>query len=284
MKNFFYAIFCALCISGCSPKSAVSPTDYTKEYASALQRAVPELRIAIKADMEIAVTTKDGHETTTFLDNSYKEYLSSPGNKAEVIQKYVSAFLEPRIQTEQVDRTRITPVIKDRAWLSEIKEGMKARGAREVPENVWEPLNDELVVVYVEDSPKNLRYLSPKDVPMLSLKVEELRPLAVKNLRALSLNIQIQGGNGIFMITAGGDYEASLILFDEFWDRSRIEVDGDYVIAVPSRDMLLITGSRNRTGIEKLRGLASKVIAEAPYRLTADLFVYRDGKFSKFKE
>jgi uncharacterized protein YtpQ (UPF0354 family) len=60
-------------------------------------------------------------------------------------------------------------------------------------------------------------------------------------------------------------------------------VDGDYVVAVPSRDMLLITGSRNKEGVQKISELAIKTVAEAPYHLTSDLFIRKDGKYMKYK-
>jgi hypothetical protein len=46
--------------------------------------------------------------------------------------------------------------------------------------------------------------------------------------------------------------------------------------------MLFITGSRNRTGLKALRELAAKSVAEESRRLTSTLFVYRNGRFSKF--
>ena len=54
------------------------------------------------------------------------------------------------------------------------------------------------------------------------------------------------------------------------------------MVAVPARDVLLVTGSRNRTGLKKVRELAAKYVAEGRYELTEMPFVYRDGRFSKF--
>jgi len=45
--------------------------------------------------------------------------------------------------------------------------------------------------------------------------------------------------------------------------------------------VLFVTGSRNRTGIARLRTMVAK-LATGPYALTPALFVYRDGKFVKF--
>lgn len=54
-------------------------------------------------------------------------------------------------------------------------------------------------------------------------------------------------------------------------------------LAVPTRDLLLVTGSKNAAGIAKLEELARDAVRESSYSLTSTLFVYRDGKFEPFR-
>jgi uncharacterized protein YtpQ (UPF0354 family) len=284
MKKLISTILCALGLVGCSSKHIASPAEYTKEFAIALHAEKPNLRIIVKGDMELLIVDDSGKETTSFLDNGYKEYVASPESKDQIIKKYITAFIEPRTQSEKIDPSRITPVIKDRGWISEIRAGLKLRGAKDLLENVYEDLNQELVIVYAEDSPKNLRYLTTKDLEPVNLKLSELKALAIKNLKSIIPKIEVHGGNGVYMVTAGGDYEASLLLFDGLWDGIQIKVDGDYIVTVPARDMLLITGSKNVEGIRKIRDLSVKTVAEASYRLTSDLFVRKNGSFIKYTE
>jgi uncharacterized protein YtpQ (UPF0354 family) len=284
MKKLISTILCALGLVGCSSKHIASPAEYTKEFAIALHAEKPNLRIIVKGDMELLIVDDSGKETTSFLDNGYKEYVASPESKDQIIKKYITAFIEPRTQSEKIDPSRITPVIKDRGWISEIRAGLKLRGAKDLPENVYEDLNQELVIVYAEDSPKNLRYLTTKDLEPVNLKLSELKALAIKNLKSIIPKIEVHGGNGVYMVTAGGDYEASLLLFDGLWDGIQIKVDGDYIVTVPARDMLLITGSKNVEGIRKIHDLSVKTVAEASYRLTSDLFVRKNGSFIKYTE
>ena len=91
-----------------------------------------------------------------------------------------------------------------------------------------------------------------------------------------------EGADHVLLIEAGGSYEASLLLADGIWSSGQITVDGDIVVAVPSRDALLVTGSRNRRGIARLRAMAAE-LAAGTYALTPTLFVYRDGKFVRFE-
>jgi len=139
-----------------------------------------------------------------------------------------------------------------------------------------------LVVLYAQDSPKNIRYLTSKDLPGLKVAKENLRALACENLRRILPKIELVGTNGLYMMTAGGNYEASLILLNAIWTNRQFVVQGDYVVAIPTRDLLLITGSNEAEGIVKVRRIAKKAVAEGSYRLTDDLFVYRGDRFVKF--
>jgi uncharacterized protein YtpQ (UPF0354 family) len=62
-----------------------------------------------------------------------------------------------------------------------------------------------------------------------------------------------------------------------------MDVKGDTVVAIPNRDLLLVTGSQNPHGIEKLKQMAKESATAGAYRLTQKLFVYRNGKFDEFK-
>jgi uncharacterized protein YtpQ (UPF0354 family) len=59
-------------------------------------------------------------------------------------------------------------------------------------------------------------------------------------------------------------------------------VKGDIVVAVPARDVVLVTGSHNRKGLQVVRAMAADLAAKGPHRLTTALFVYRDGRFKRF--
>ena len=89
------------------------------------------------------------------------------------------------------------------------------------------------------------------------------------------------GADGVSLITADGVYDASLLLADALWSSGQIEVEGDIVVAAPAKGPLLVTGSRNRAGIARLRALAAE-LAAGPYGLTPALFVWRGGKFVVF--
>jgi uncharacterized protein YtpQ (UPF0354 family) len=165
-------------------------------------------------------------------------------------------------------------VIKDRPWLESTQRFIGH-------ELLAESFNNELVVVYAEDSDKRTRYLQSSENAGVDRK--DLRKLAVANLEKLLPKIEMADIDGLVTVfSAGGDYEASLLLFDHIWNSGQVKVKGDIVVAVPAKDTLLVTGSQNRKGLAGMRKLVAKLIAEDRYRLTDTLFVYRNGRFVKF--
>lgn len=91
------------------------------------------------------------------------------------------------------------------------------------------------------------------------------------------------GGDGIYLISAGGDYEASLLLVSDLWDREQMPVEGDFIAAIPARDLLIVTGSENPEGIRRVREMASEGAAQFSYRLSPVLFVRKNGVFEVFE-
>ena len=285
MKRLIHVLLTALGLcSGCSRSGIMNPSDFTREFGVALGKAAPGVRVSAVKDLELKVTSEDGHESTVFLENAYNEYKLDPSDKDEVIRRFVSAAVDTFAPDDEVDLARIVPVIKDKPWLEETQRAIADRGFEKTLDYVYDDFCAELAVVYAEDSPQKIQYLTAGDLKSAKVERSELRALACENLKRLIPNFEQQGTNGLYMLTAGGTYEASLLLFDSIWSGGKIAVNGDPVVAIPTRGLLLVTGSRYREGIEKLRKVAAKASAEGSYKLTSKLFVYRQGKFEEFVE
>ena len=274
-------------VSGCAKSDPLTPAQFTEEFANQLRISMPALQVEIIKSLQLKLTMAGGKESTSFLDNAYDAYQADPKLKKDIIHTWVQSCMETAIDSQSseiLDRTCIVPVIKDRPWLEEIKKSLEDRGAKKVPENVYEDLNADLIILYAEDSPKNIRYFGPDDLKKAHIDRKELRGLACQNLERLLPKIERQGTNGLYMLTAGGDYEPSLLLFDSIWTGLQKEVNGDVVVAIPTRDLLVVTGSNDRPGIEKLKQIVQQATARGPYQLTTKLFVYHSGQFVEFAE
>lgn len=282
MKRLFAFLIYTLGLTSIAHAAPLSSGQFTQAFAKALQSAQPTLSVVVKGDLELLLKELDGKESTAFLNNAYTQYLRDPKEIDEVLRVYITSFLETRTKPDTIDRTRIVPIIKDRAWLAEIRESVKQRNGEEISENVYDELNEELLVIYAEDSTHNINYFSSKELDKLEVSRGQLRTLAIANLRKLIPEPEIKHGALVSMITAGGDYEASLLLFDDLW-ASLPKTDGEIVVAIPARDLLVFTGSQNIQGLVKLREFATRFARESAYPLTDTLFVYRSGRFVRFE-
>jgi uncharacterized protein YtpQ (UPF0354 family) len=285
MKRFLQVVLSAIGFcSGCSKPAVLTPAEFTKEYAAAMRKASPGLTVEVVNELRLKVTSAGGRESTSFLNNAYDAYKQDPEAKAPVMQRFVEANVEtPGAAAGVIDRTRIVPVIKDRPWLEETRQALSTRGVKTTPEYVCEDFTPDLVILYAQDSPRNIRYLVPKDLADAKIERRELRSLACANLKRLLPKIERHGANGFYMVTAGGNYEASLLLLDSIWSGGQMDVQGDVVVAIPTRDLLLVTGSDSRDGIKKMKEMVRKASSEGSYRLTQKLFVYRRGRFAEFE-
>lgn len=266
--------------------AASSPADFTRAYVKSFRETAPNFKIVVVKDLELKVSGASEHEHTVYLDNAYQAYQEAPATGRDVIRRYVASTIESlNSASSELQRDRIVPIIKDRAWLEEIRASMKSKdGSPPKLSQVWEDYNEDLVIVYAEDSPKNIRYFNADDLAKIKLAPGDLRALAVKNLRALVPDIELKAMGDLFRMTADGAYEASLLLASGIWTGDQIKVSGEIVVAIPARDVLLITGSKNQAGLVVLRKQATEIARTAPYRLTPKLFVFRGGKFVPFKE
>lgn len=266
----------AICVAICA--EMLTPPAFTQEFARALARTRPSANVSVAGDLKLTIKETDGLVRNIQLNNAYNEYKLDPQRFGDLVATFSAIFSQSASKEAGLDRTRIIPVIKDRQWLDELHNTLKAKGVAQ--QHLADRFNDELVIVYAQDDPNRMRYLTTQED--FGLSREELRSLAIANLKRVLPKIEMGRVGDVALMSAGGNYEASLLLIDEIWSSGQIQVNGDIVVAIPTRDTLLVTGSRSRSGLKLVRELTAKFKAQGPYELTDTLFRYRDGRFTKF--
>jgi uncharacterized protein YtpQ (UPF0354 family) len=266
----------AICVAICA--EMLTPPAFTQEFARALARTRPSANVSVAGDLKLTIKETDGLVRNIQLNNAYNEYKLDPQRFDDLVATFSAIFSQSASKEAGLDRTRIIPVIKDRQWLDELHNTLKAKGVAQ--QHLADRFNDELVIVYAQDDPNRMRYLTTQED--FGLSREELRSLAIANLKRVLPKIEMGRVGDVALMSAGGNYEASLLLIDEIWSSGQIQVNGNIVVAIPTRDALLVTGSRSRSGLKLVRELTAKFKAQGPYELTDTLFRYRDGRFTKF--
>lgn len=259
----------------------LDPAAYTEAVARAMSAARVLGEVTVAGPLMVRVRGPGDHETMFSLRNLYSDYRRDPSLFDVIVDVYIRTMTErpPEVAGAAIDRTRIVPMIKDRTWLSDTRRDLAVDGG--TLDLVHEAFVGDLIVVYAQDSAGRIRYLTTED--RLDIDRKDLRSLAVDNLARLLPKVEVRMNEaGFGLVVAGGDYEASLLLFHDMWTNGQIKVDGDIVVAVPAKDVLLVTGSKSRKGLQAVRKLIPEFMAQDRYRVSDALLVYRKGRFVRF--
>ncbi len=281
MKKIRSLLLVLICLFSTAAIADLKPAEFRDKFIRALDVEANQFDIEIIGALEFKVTTADGNEFTSYLDNAYALYLQDPDEIESVLEQYVSGLMESALESEEaLSIERVIPIIKDTAWGQEMIALMKEQGAEKLPEYYQETLADGLAIYYAEDRPSSISYLTLQDLEATEVELSTLRSIAITNLKSMLPEIEIYGGAGLFMIVAGGNFEASLLLVDDIWQAENFAIDGDIVIAIPARDMLLVSGTENKDQLKKLIEMTEESYAESSYYLTKQLYVRKHGKWA----
>lgn len=251
---------------------------FEKSYILALKERYPQAVINRKEEFTYLLDI-DGDEVLILLHNAWNETYNKPNLRiahCEAVCDSVKAGLH-KDDLNPTKPATIIPVIKDKSFLDHISKV----GGKDASLYV-EPLTADLYIVYAEDTENELVFLTAKDIKKLKRSRDQVRALAIDNLNNKLTDIHQHDGKEVHILSAGNNHESSLILLDDLWEPLAQQVDGDIVIAIPSRGTLAYTGSNSPHGIAQLRLIVQKDFKKAAYLITDNLFIRKNGQWRKF--
>lgn len=253
--------------------------DFTLLYIDSLEKNMPDAAFDIVGPLEIKVKANQ-EDITVYLDNAYRAYQNEPDAIATIIRDYINSTASASIKTRPINKNSIVPVIRSFKYLEDLES--VNHGDTALAELIYyEKYNDDLIILYAEDTEYNVRYLNETDIDTLQIGKDTLQHFAFGNLRKILPEVEIVGANGNFSIVAGGIYETSLILSNSMWNKTNFPVDGDIVIVIPTRDMVYVTGSNNKEHISELAVLARQDFENENYQVSPHLYRYNVDHFER---
>ncbi len=263
----------------------ISQDAFTSKFVDTLEQQNAELVVERTGPLELVVRAADGTEHSAFLDNAYELYTQDTDSLDDVLDLYTTSMLESIARHETtLETTDIVPVVKDAGWLDDVTKVALEQGAKSAPDYMVRRFAGDLMIIYAEDTPSNIRYIGKTEIEEADVPDGQLPELSVRNLLEKLPQIEMHGSDGLYMVTAGGTYEASLLLVDEIWDSGNFEVKGDLVVSVPARDLLLVSGSQNTGELARLIELTNEYYGDSPYYLSKNLYVRRNGEWRPFPD
>ena len=183
-------------------------------------------------------------------------------------------------QPEEPDRSTIVPRIKHLNFVSALAE----MGIPEDQRPVTEPLVADLLVTYAFDLPESFQMVTRHDLERLSISPGELRSIALENLRRDLPGISVQEAGPLLQIVTGNNLEACSLLAEAFWTELAAQISGRTVVAVPSRDVVLVCSSESPDGLEVMREATTEVLEnEHTHGLTDQFLTWQNGQWEIYE-
>lgn len=234
----------------------------------ALSARLPDCDVEATEELEATITTRRGSVLTAHLGSLWSALAEcEPLERLAELEPFLRSLVDSAraldVRGRKPRRDRVVPLIKDPSFFEEIDPGFQPATERLVA---------DLSIVYAFDHPQSLEIMTEAERIALGVPAAELRALAVKNLRRLVPEIRHQDSESGYVLQAGGNFEASLLLLDDLWATLASEIPGDLVACAAARDKMMYTGSQVPGGIESLRKFAAQVMAEdGSYALSGTL-------------
>jgi uncharacterized protein YtpQ (UPF0354 family) len=142
------------------------------------------------------------------------------------------------------------------------------------------PFAADTIIMYAVDRPNQLEYVSNETAAATGLTKEELHATSIKNLPYRLGQVQLHDcGQGVYGLSAGGNFEASLLLLDDLWHQLAQYFPGEPLAAIPSRDLLFVIGSARPNAGQLIAARARIELAEKRYAISQSVLVRKEGKW-----
>ncbi len=203
------------------------------------------------------------------LENASHECAAAPASCDDTLATYARVFLGRGLNEPTPESLRL--VLMGQTILE--RQNPDALG--------WtEPFVGDLRTVFVADSGDAIGTLQPEDVEELGLSESEARERALANMREAFGPIRHElflpegrvwkvntATNGI----ASDSYDNARLILHDLWAPLRELVRGELVVAAPTRDIVLFTGTEEPQGLRGIGYLATEMWHGEPHPVSPQL-------------
>src|SRR5262245_28973047 len=195
MRHLALAIvlLAAACSKSESPSSAKLDESGFERVASARLRAkFPKDSVERTAALTLRVR-RGGEEATWNLDQAYRRYLESPADLDSILDGYTKKSPIDLLfgDGDKVDPSKVIPIVRSTAYYEDLVRSEAGAKTPNPSPVAHEPLNGELMVVYVARQEGSARILHDDEIAGAGIPRGELRERALKNLRAMFPNMKV---------------------------------------------------------------------------------------------
>ena len=249
------------------------PEAFAEHVASLLKRLQPEYSVELVGPRELIINGR-----RLDLENLFRMVNHEPERGSEIVEHYLDQlFAGDAAQLGHMSldfaRPRIMPRIQPESIFQHL--------SRELVAHI--PFVNDTVVVFVIDLPQMTVSITAEQMIRWGLCVDEIEQIARENLDRYTPSLEIQlveskeGGKAAILSEQDG-YDAARLLMSGLFHRLAPQLGGDFLVALPARDMFLALSPNPDIFVKRLQNRVELDYRRLPYPITSDLFyVTRDG-------
>jgi len=134
-------------------------------------------------------------------------------------------------------------------------------------------LRNGLLVAFLVDNGQFFSYVQHRHLVEAGITITQLHEYGLANLKQIAKQkLQVRECGPIYAVFLDGNFEASLILLDDLWDKRFSHlVQGEFIAALPARDVLAFGDSSSAEAITELSNVVSRV-AGGDHLLSSSLY------------
>ena len=274
-------------ISSLSFAVQMTEQEFTRNFVEKAGQTFEHLQLQIIQPLQVRSIDASGYEFAIFLDNAYGQYTSNPEELDSIIASHIRSIGSGKELFSSNTNTSILAVIKPADYLATVKRQLAESGLadKDIP-LVFEKINEDLYIFFVFDTERGMTMLTKQDLTLHKLEERSLRAIATRNLTAYfeknNVNIrrlQDTGSAKVYSVSLDDNYEASILLLEEYWNKEHFDVAGSIVAFAPARNVVIVTGALDAEGMSIASYLGSAGFKELGYAISPNGYTYDGGSW-----
>lgn len=256
------------------------PEAFGEQVARILLRNFPERNVELAGPMSLILNGRH-----LGLENLFRMVQYEPERGVEIVENYLERLVEGDTFSSMplplsVARPRVMPRIQPDSVFEHLD--------REQVAHI--PFVNNTVVVFVLDMPQMTVSITVEQMLRWGLAPDDLDDIARENLNRYAPDLEIQfvdsseGGRAAIVSRQDG-YDAARLLLGTLHPQLAPELDGDFYVATPARDMFLAISADPSDFVTRIQDRVEQDYRRLPYPITDRFFlVTRDGVAGTVRE
>lgn len=180
-------------------------------------------------------------------------------------------------------KDKIYPIIKVQLTDNALTD--KGTSLKDNNSTQFDKLAGDLLLFYGIDNNSDYELIMSSYFPKTITK-DTLKKVAIHNLEKLiGDSIRLSGTDfGGSMLICGYNFEGALLLIDKLWITLREQLNYDFLIAVPSKDLILIIDKSDKNQLDKLKQFIEEIHKNGEFLLSKKIYEFSDSKLIEYKE